>query len=237
MSYKTILKSLYTKVTLLKMRFKNSKRSTEEIFSDIYQNNKWGGSKGDFYSGTGSTDAHAQQYSKVIKEFLLNNKVSNVVDLGCGDFTIGKSIQVEGINYTGIDIVPKLIERNNSSFSNANITFKCLNIINDQLPEGDVCLIRQVLQHLSNSQISSILSKTKSFKYVIITEHYPSPSVSPTFNTDKPHGEDTRIYDNSAVYIDKPPHSFTIEKVLLDVQIDDPLVSKGESIKTLLIQN
>ncbi len=231
------LKNLIIKFNIFTLRNENKNKTTAEVFSNIYKNNKWGGAKGEFYSGTGSTTKHAIKYAETIKSFIKSNNIKTVVDLGCGDFNVGQQIQGDNTCYTGIDIVPDLIKRNQELYSNAATTFMCLNIIEDNLPEGELCLIRQVLQHLSNKQIQNILKKTQLFKYVIVTEHYPSEVVSITPNKDKPHGEDTRIYDNSAVYLDRAPFNITISETLLDVEAEDFLVTPGETLKTLLIKN
>ena len=94
-----------------------------------------------------------------------------------------------------------------------------------------------VLQHLSNSQIISILHKIKKYKYVVITEHYPDPGVHFSPNKDKPHGPDTRIYDNSAVCLDLPPFNMQISKMLIEVDPYPDLINQGGKIRTFLIEN
>jgi SAM-dependent methyltransferase len=73
------------------------------------------------------------------------------IDLGCGDFQVGQQLLPLCSSYIGIDIVKVLIENNNNKFKDTKASFLCLNIIEDDLPTGDVCFVRQVLQHLSNS--------------------------------------------------------------------------------------
>lgn len=146
-------------------------------------------------------------------------------------------MQVSNVKYTGIDIVKPLIDKNNDLFGDEQINFECLNIIDDDLPDAELCLIRQVLQHLSNEQILKILQKIKKYKYVIITEHYPAESVTVRHNIDKPHGEDTRIIDNSAVYLDKPPFNLLGIKKFLEVDFDKYISYEGETLKSFLINN
>ena len=40
----------------LREQRQNRNRSAEEVFTEIYEKNKWGGSQGEFYSGSGSAD-------------------------------------------------------------------------------------------------------------------------------------------------------------------------------------
>ncbi|MFN5513605.1 MAG: methyltransferase domain-containing protein [Cyanobacteriota bacterium] len=78
--------------------------------------------------------------------------------MGCGDFQVGQQLLPLCSSYIGIDIVKVLIENNNNKFKDTKASFLCLNIIEDDLPTGDVCFVRQVLQHLSNAEITKILA-------------------------------------------------------------------------------
>jgi SAM-dependent methyltransferase len=196
--------------------FRNRNRSAQEVFSEVYSKNQWGGASGEWYSGAGSRHLPADLYVKTINEFISSHRISSIVDLGCGDFEIGKQIALQGISYTGVDIVPDLIERNNRFFANALTRFRCLDIAQEPLPEGDLCLIRQVLQHLSNRQISSVLAKARKFSYLIITEHYPNRPRS--YNRDKIHGSSSRVEVGSAVYLDKAPFNARKLELLLETR-------------------
>jgi len=126
------------------------------------------------------------------------------VDLGCGDFGVGSRLLAPDLRYTTIDIVPDLVEYNRKRFAGMSVEFKCLNIIDDELPKGDLCLVRQVLQHLSNAEILRILNKLRAYRFAIVTEHvYSGPGWHP--NVDKPHGPGTRIPARSGVFLDAPP--------------------------------
>lgn len=57
-----------------------------------------------------------------------------------------------------------------------------MNIVEDDLPRGDVATVRQVLQHLSNTQIGAALPKLARYKHVIVTEHVPRGSFRPNVN-------------------------------------------------------
>ncbi|MGB5713698.1 MAG: methyltransferase domain-containing protein, partial [Waterburya sp.] len=142
---------------------------------------------------------------------------STFVDLGCGDFRVGKQLLPQCSNYIGVDLVKPLISRNQEKYGNETTRFMNLNIVDDTLPEGDVCFIRQVLQHLSNQQIATVLPKLKMYKWVFITEHYPTDNDGITPNKDKVHGCDVRVCYNSGVYFSEPPFELprqTFSKVL-----------------------
>ena len=211
--------------------------SPREAFSKIYDENLWGGKPGEICSGSGSSLECARAYANAVKRFVAENEIETIVDLGCGDFTIGQAIQLPGTKYIGVDVVPRVVERNKRAFQQSNVEFRCLDIIEDDLPQADLCLIRQVLQHLSNAQIEAVLRKTDQFKWVIVTEHLPAPAATIQPNLDKPHGPDTRLVDGSGVFLEKPPFNRRVSKVLLDDPVASPLITGGERLHTLVFSN
>ena len=220
------------------IRSRNAGRNVGEIFAEVYRENRWGGERGRFHSGSGSSSEHAQAYANVIAAFIRNHDIRRVVDLGCGDFRIGAQLVDTGIAYTGVDIVSDLVGKNNQLYASERVRFECLNIIEDELPDGDLCLIRQVLQHLSNEQIGRVLANVEKYRHVIVTEHYPAPGALRHKNLDKPCGEDVRIYDGSAVFLDAPPFNRPVSAgSLLDVDAVRCLVAPGERIRTYLLEN
>lgn len=206
-----IPKPLFT--CLIKIRneariFRNRHTPTEKIFTKIYQHNTWGGQPGEYSSGGGTVDpAIADPYVDCLSKLARKLRFAelNAVDLGCGDMRIGKRISPLFASYTGVDIVRDLITHHQENHSVNNVSFEHLNIIEAPLPKGDVCLIRQVLQHLSNEQIQKVLAKLTQYKYVIITEHLPTPNPEIIKNLDIPHGSDIRLIHNSGVYLTAPP--------------------------------
>lgn len=197
----------------LKLKFKNT--SHEQIFTEIYQNNVWGSdNKSNFYSGSGSDYIYSNSYIQYIREYIIENNIKSVIDLGCGDFRIGQAlIENLDINYLGIDVVESLINYNNDHFSKPGINFTKLNITRDTLPDGDLCLIRQVLQHLSNKDIKKVLKKAKKYKHLIITEHLPLTVIAKA-NIDKFPDGDIRYSKGSGVYLDMPPFNKKIQELL-----------------------
>ncbi len=199
---------------------KQAKISTEQVFSDIYREEKWGPSPDDsantpFYSGPGTTSPNAKLYVEYLVNFIDKNAVNQITDIGCGDFRIMKQITSlrPEVKFTGIDVVPELIAHNKKKYAGKNIDFICLNAVESPLPKGELITIRQVLQHLSNSQIKKILKKISSYKYALITEHLPL-SNNCRINLDKPQGYGVRLNYNSGVFIDKAPFNLKAKPVL-----------------------
>jgi SAM-dependent methyltransferase len=232
------LTQLWRRRRIAAIRRHNRGRDAAEIFSEIYDRNRWGGEPGAFHSGSGSTGSHAEQYGQMVRRFIAERGIRRVVDLGCGDFRVGAQL-LDGmaVDYTGIDIVPALIEANRRLHGSGRVRFECRDIIEDELPQGDLCLIRQVLQHLSNDQIIRVLRNVAGYPYVIVTEHFPAPAALRVRNLDKSCGEDVRIYDGSAVFLDAPPFNCTLSGTLLDVDAGHHLMRPGERIRSHLIRN
>lgn len=193
--------------------YRAARLPTEEVFTRIYSQNEWGGNPGEFYSGSGSGNfaATAPYVAHVRQELAtLNGDQLRMVDLGCGDFRIGEQLAQACASYVGVDIVQPLIEHHQARFGSERVSFVHANMIEDTLPPGDICLVRQVLQHLSNAQILAVLPKLDQYRCCFITEHQPSDGHLRVTNLDKVHGRDVRVTQGSGVFLEAPP--FNIPK-------------------------
>lgn len=194
------------------------------VFSRIYRENRWGHDENTvFHSGEGSrgevVDAYVATVASRLKEHEQDvGRGLTIVDIGCGDFEVGRRL-VDALpesRYVGCDIVPDLIDHHRKSYGSERVEFQALDAVTDDLPSGDVCLIRQVLQHLSNSDIRTIVSKLN-YKYVYVTESFPLEREGPV-NPDKPAGADVR-FDwrtgrGGGVELDQPPFDRRVEEIL-----------------------
>ncbi len=223
----------YGNVVMSLTSYRNARRSTELVFTKVYEMNKWGGKRGEINSGSGSDEAVTRSYIELLSKWSTSfgSERLVLVDLGCGDFRVGRELRSSFRHYIGVDIVKPVIERNNKLYSNDSTVFFQLNIIEDELPDGDVCTIRQVLQHLSNDQIIKVISKVKKYRYVFITEHYPVDCEMIKPNINKIQGGNTRISYKSGVYLNEPPFNISvgsIEKILeVDLGVDSGGRAKG----------
>ncbi|WP_427156867.1 class I SAM-dependent methyltransferase [Aliinostoc sp. HNIBRCY26] len=225
----------------------DSQTSTSDVFANIYVNNVWGGNAGEFFSGKGSNEIFAIPYSQLIANFIVEKQLNpiKIVDLGCGDFRVGQQLlqALENVQikyqYTGIDIVPQLIETHRQKFANAQVEFLCIDAIESDLPPGDICLIRQVLQHLSNEHINNILAKISQYNYVFVTESYPENLEDTVPNIDISTGAEIRLEKNSAVFLDQPPFNVHNVELLLTLPYpeENPLYGKHSQLCTFKIEN
>ena len=189
----------YLRKISLSMRIKKqdnsfSNKSAKKIFSTIYSERLWGEVDGErFCSGHGShLQSHISPYVKSLQSLLGKfDPPLNVVDLGCGDFNVGSKIRAMSKKYIACDVVPELIERNEVKFSDLGVDFRVLDITKDPLPQGDLVIIRQVFQHLSNKEIMMVVPKLYQYKYLILTEYIPGSLFTP--NIDQPTGAYSRL--------------------------------------------
>lgn len=199
---------------------RNRRRTPAQVFASIYRRNRWGGAPGEYDSGDGTrNEALVAAYLAAVRHVLdepMNPPLPRdctFVDLGCGDFRVGKALLPLCAKYIGVDVVAPLVQRNRERFGTGNVSFHCADIIEAPLPSGDVCFLRQVLQHLSNDQVKQILSKLGQYRLVLITEHHPSGSRLVKPNLDKVHGAGIRTSQNSGIYLTEPPFSLPEECV------------------------
>ncbi len=113
-------------------RITNNSRSVEEVFLDIYLKNTWGGPKGEYFSGIGSNDGLVvSRYVEAISRYAVHERFSKkkIVDLGCGDYRVGRQLLDLCDTYVGVDIVKPLIESHELRFGTEKAKFRHLNII------------------------------------------------------------------------------------------------------------
>lgn len=202
----SIIRNKLRRLSLSLIEYRSARLSTEEVFTEIYKRNRWGGRFGELNSGTGSSEEYAAPYVEMLyKQAALEGFTGRTfVDLGCGDFRVGQRIVDLASRYVAVDIVNSVVQTNRRLYDSDKIEFVHSDIILDDLPQGDVCMIRQVLQHLSNDQIMVILSKVNIYRWVFITEHYPSGGEA-RINLDKQQGAGTRVDAGSGVYLTESP--------------------------------
>jgi hypothetical protein len=126
--------------------------------------------------------------------------------------------------YVGCDVVPDLIAEHRRRYAGSKVEFVWLDIIEDELPFGDVATVRQVFQHLSNDQISAALPKLARYKHLIVTEHVPRGPFRP--NVDKPMGPGTRLAEASGVVLGASPFELPgfVSRVLCRVDADGGVI-------------
>jgi SAM-dependent methyltransferase len=211
-------------------------KTREKIFSDIYENNRWGVGPGSYVSGNGSQPDIIGSYVSVLRALIRDERAKRIVDLGCGDFEVGHRILLPEIRYTGCDIVPGLVAHNAARFGNERIEFRSVDIVTDPLPEGDMCIIRQVFQHLSNRDIATVLRKARQYPLLVVTDEQVVGDHSDG-NVDIVAYHGTRRLFGQGLKLEAEPFFERVEILLEHSSGSDCFRSSDTYLRTVLIRN
>jgi 2-polyprenyl-3-methyl-5-hydroxy-6-metoxy-1,4-benzoquinol methylase len=142
--------------------------SNAEVFSKIYKEDLWHGG-----SGAGSKLENVKEYVEILQKYIDKPEVKTVLDLGCGDWQFSKFLDLSSVSYLGVDVVESVIESNSTSYSASNIKFISRDITTYEVPKADLIICKDVLQHLSNKDVVTILVKIiTSSKFSLITNDF-----------------------------------------------------------------
>jgi SAM-dependent methyltransferase len=192
-----------------------------EAFRIHYETNKsrWGKN-----SGAGSNPYYTIPYRNFLEAFIWMNRIESIVDVGCGDWQFSRFLNLGSVNYLGLDVVPSIIAKNQSDFAAENINFQVMPQDLSTIPQGDLLIMKDVLQHLPNAAIFEFKEKLfPKFKFVLLTNSFSK--LNTQLNVDIKPGE-FRCLDLSAA-----PYSFRGSYVL---EFSSPL---WERIRTFIYYN
>lgn len=142
-------------------------------FDAIYKKQIWSG-QSDLVplSGPGSMVESSLPVIDFINEAIDTNRIRTVLDLGCGDLTYIStidSITSGAVRYTGVDVSDYILQENTKRYPWFEGT--CKDITESQTYDADLILIKDLLFHLTNNQISLLfdnLARSR-FTYCIVT--------------------------------------------------------------------
>ncbi|MBW2978264.1 class I SAM-dependent methyltransferase [Candidatus Woesearchaeota archaeon] len=173
----------------------------KKTFGDIYNENQWGSG-----SGVGSLPENTKSYRIFLEDFMKKRKIKSVLDIGCGDWQFSKFIKWDDINYTGFDIVRSVIKSNKRKYSKKNIQFYECDILKcKKIPDADLVILKDVLQHWPNKTITSFLPKLKKFKYVLLINDYSN------YKTNK----NIKIGEWRSLHLNKKPFNLKAKRIYL----------------------
>lgn len=142
-------------------------------FTRIFNKNLFKGQSS--RSGQGSSLVQTEAIRDQLPVLLDTLNIESVLDAPCGDWNWMKEINLNGITYTGVDIVSQIIEDNLNNFAKPNIDFMCLNIITADLPKVDLIFCRDCLVHLAYVDIfKAIVNFKRSGSKYLLTTTFPS---------------------------------------------------------------
>ena len=165
--------------------------STQEAFDKIYRDSEWG-----YKSGDGSNPDNAQVWIDHVNKLLVQDDIYSVLDVGCGDWRIGQRLNLYDKWYIGMDASRVIIDEVRQYEAN-NIHFICANAEQFNFPNFDLILVKDVLQHLPNSMVTTIVDKViASSKYALLCNDVSG------YNTD------THVGGYRAINLNKPPFNY-----------------------------
>lgn len=144
-----------------------------QVFDRIIAENRW--RDPDSASGTGSNLKQTETLRRELPGILSRLQVRTLLDAPCGDFHWMQHVELDGIAYTGLDVVASVIERCQASFASPSRQFLCRNILTDALPRADAILSRDCLSHLANEHVFTALRNYRSSGAIwLLATTYPS---------------------------------------------------------------
>jgi len=144
----------------------------EHLFTDLVARNYWGGRES--VSGTGSDREQARRIVTELPQRFRKWHVETVLDVPCGDFSWMRNVDLSDVDYTGADIVRRLVKRNRRRYAKERVRFVHLNLLLNPLPKVDLILCRDCLVHFSNAQVFLALANIcESGSEYLLTTTFP----------------------------------------------------------------
>jgi SAM-dependent methyltransferase len=155
-------------------------RGRGERFAQIYRQRLWGSPES--ASGEGSTLEATGPTRVALARLIESHAIRSILDAPCGDFNWMSQVPFAG-DYTGVDIVPELIAANAARFGAARRRFAVGDIVAEPLPEADLVLCRECLNHLPLADACAALERlAEAARKLLVVTHYPQVR----FNPDQP---------------------------------------------------
>ena len=144
----------------------------ENIFTDIYTKNIWGGG-----SGSGSNVSKDTLKYINLLETIINTKeydINTICDVGCGDWSFSQFINFGDKEYLGIDCVKSVIDKNIELYEKDNIIFEHKIVDDNFIPKGyDLIIIKDVIQHWTDEDILKYFNEILiNNKFIFCTNGY-----------------------------------------------------------------
>jgi hypothetical protein len=139
----------------------------KKIFTDIFLKNEWGGAES--VSGPGSNLEQTKVLINKLPLLFKQYNIQSILDIPCGDFYWMSNVDLTGIDYTGADIVDRIIYDNQNNYP--KYSFINLNLVSSRLPKTDLIFCRDCLVHLPYDDIYKAINNIKNSgsKYLLTT--------------------------------------------------------------------
>jgi SAM-dependent methyltransferase len=173
-----------------------------ERFSAIYSKGVWlndrqFGSR----SGLGSELENTEAIRGNLPGLLSRIGTKTLLDVGCGDFNWMRTLALD-CHYVGVDVAEDVIASNNRQYSSADRTFTVLDATRNPMPVADTVLCREVLFHLSFSDIRSFVRNLRASGAVNLIA---TTDVATDFNADIISGDFRLLNLTKSPFRFRPP--------------------------------
>ena len=121
---------------------------------DVYKRQEKEWDTGETVSGPGSTISYTEDLREALPLLLQKLQVRSLLDAPCGDYNWMSQTKMKGIEYTGGDVVPELIEKNSIKYP--GVHFIVADITRDSLPKTDAVLCRDCFIPVSYTHLGIV---------------------------------------------------------------------------------
>jgi SAM-dependent methyltransferase len=147
-------------------------------FSEIYEKNLFNGDES--RSGKGSSLTQTERLRRELPALLRELGVRTFLDAPCGDCHWIADFDWATIGYTGVDVVPALVEANRVRLKTKRMEFTAADLCADPLPRADLIFCRDCWVHLTFRQVQECLAnfRRSGAEYLLTTTfERPGPNV------------------------------------------------------------
>ena len=153
-----------------------------DAFTRAYKDGQW-----HHGSGSGSSPANTRAYRDFLAAWMAAHRTWRVLDAGCGDWQFSRLICWDGIDYTGLDVVPGIAVRNQLRYGRYGVTFRTGDILDPGLwihSGTDLIIVKDLLQHWPDDAILRLRARLllQRSRALITYDHdggTPRPDIEP----------------------------------------------------------
>jgi len=143
----------------------------QKSFSEIYEKHSW---SGETRSGSGSNLANTELLRKDYQDFLKEEGIQSILDVGCGEFNWQEYMDFTGISVTALDIVPEIVEKLTERIPGVRFLTHDMVEGAPDIQYSEVVFSRDVIQHLETEDIRKFIRNIlKVAGGYVILNHYP----------------------------------------------------------------
>ena len=110
-------------------------------------------------SGPGSIYKNNLLLIEWLNRFIKDNKIKSILDMGCGDMQWMPYVNLEGVDYTGVDYVDYLIEESRKKLP--HLTFLCKDILSPKFSVErpfDLVFCKDVWHHCEGTERTCLMA-------------------------------------------------------------------------------